>query len=321
MAKKRKWKGAIESWEKVRSLAQRKFVFVLGEDPYFCDRIRQWWLRRWQGRRVTELAESKKEFSNELSRVLMPSVFSVEQAVVAPLIPEVNLIELAVEVGEGEDLVFLGFLGKREVEQSVADWFRRRSKYALIELDVRGRFDRRKIHWAQEILTHLGLLLDDRAIKYLLDWCENHLGWFESEATKLKLLTNRAVGVIGVNFLERYWPRRGNYDRDIDKMAGGHLNSYFYHLNAAYRGAESVAEKKQVLSRHLRLLEQMRLLAFADRGKPVKDQIDQLRKLSRFPMTEGRVEYLLKTTQISSRDVLRFLYCSAEWIRENFIYV
>lgn len=314
-------KSTIESWEKVRSIARRSLVAVIGSDPYFERRIRSWWMEK-SNPPYIEMPSDYKEFNKQLSNILVPSIIVSSKSLIVPELHE-DIDPLYLFKVLWDDNHLLVFLGrKNRLSEEDINWFKRRSssKLGLIELDVRGRLDGRKIKWAREIALDLDVDYEDSALRNMLDWCEWDLGRFENESLKANLLFVRdSKAKIAINHLEKHWPLEIDKARDIDKLSGGRLENYFLTLDITYRNAPSAAERKRILNRHLKMCEQMRLLALVNKEADLEEQSEFISKMQRYPMSEWQLKRFLDRTKIQCKDVLTFLHYSSEWIKRNFL--
>lgn len=308
----------MDTWLGTRHLCKRKILVVTGTDSYFNFRIRGWWLDQRKSQKIVDLNYKDKDFKHQFTRVTTPTLFSAPNAIVINEFPNEEKLEPFIEPFFEDDHSILIFAPTRKPDDKESAFLRRRSplKMGWVNIDLRGRFDKRKFEFAKEVIEEESLIMEDRALRYLLDHSNWDLGFFENEVYKLSLLIEDKQQILGINYIHEVFPESVDKTRDLDNLMGGRLNQYFQELETSYQIASS-EEQKILLNKHLRICEHIRILLLYDAKTEMADQYQALKKISKFPMSENQISYLVKNTRLSLVDCLIFLSRSCEWLQSS----
>lgn len=308
------------SWLKYKKTAQRRVVFVDGWERYLAPRVRRWWIEARDTRRIVEL---KSPTVDQILNLVEPGL--LEQPVnvlVQKFEPEPDdldrLLSVLLPLQSGL-LVYLSSSFELSVKEQLLVKKRRSSRFGFIELKWMRWYDRRKRTWLAEILRQHGILLDDRARNYLIDWCRWSMEKIEAQAIRLSLLLDPGVPV-PLGHLRKYLPPE-DYTRDIVRLMRVKTDGYYMSFESQLQGATN-HDRRRFLNQHLRLLDQIRVLLLVKKGDQDQEaedaQYEKLKKISRYPLTRLQYNALVRGPDISKYDCLDFLARSCSLITNHF---
>ncbi len=313
----------ISSWTQTSSAAKRPFVLVTGWERYWSPRIRRWWLED-----RFPIVEMSKATTGDVVALLRPGLVDRQASVLVSDLrgvdsedkrPIGDLFEEALTYKGSSLLVYYPIDGVEKLSTKDQTWVRqaRSTRFAHIHLQRVKWYDRRKRKWTEEMLRSHGLLLDQRASRYLLDWCQWDLFEVESQVIRLSLILADAE-VLPLALLQKHLPERDGGSRALEHLLRVKTDGYYSTLVSQLMSAEETS-RKRLLNQHLRLVDQVRVLLLVNpQAEDMDAEYDKLRKTTPYPMTRPQFDAMLRGPSFSKVDCLSFLSRSCDFLAEHF---